>query len=131
MNAKLETIVVLQLLSLLKFLHFLVPNVVSPEKQTNHQCTMYPLNAWQHVANCACISSMNERQVVHNISSKKIISSVSRQKGLTGYCFKYIDRPFCLKAYNMHSLHENIVIRNLMCLTLAALYYLYLDGHRF
>ena len=26
-------------------------------------------------------------------------SSVWRQKGLTGYCFKYIDRPFCLQAY--------------------------------
>ena len=25
-----------------------------------------------------------------------IILSVQRQKGLTGYCFKYIDRPFCL-----------------------------------
>ena len=24
--------------------------------------------------------------------------SVWRQKGLTGYCFKYIDRPFCLRA---------------------------------
>ena len=26
----------------------------------------------------------------------KTISSVWRRKGLTGYCFKYIDRPFCL-----------------------------------
>ena len=24
------------------------------------------------------------------------------QKGLTGYCFKYIDRPFCLQADELH-----------------------------
>ena len=24
--------------------------------------------------------------------------SARRQKGLTGYCFKYIDRPFCLQT---------------------------------
>ena len=27
---------------------------------------------------------------------QKLISAAWRQKGLTGYCFKYIDRPFCL-----------------------------------
>ena len=26
------------------------------------------------------------------------ISSAWRQKGITGYCFKYIDRPFCLRT---------------------------------
>ena len=26
------------------------------------------------------------------------LSSARRQKGLTGYCFKYIDRPFCLQT---------------------------------
>ena len=25
-------------------------------------------------------------------------SQEQKQKGLTGYCFKYIDRPFCLRA---------------------------------
>ena len=29
-------------------------------------------------------------------------SSVRRQKGLTGYCFKYIDRHFCLQAYEIN-----------------------------
>ena len=29
-------------------------------------------------------------------------SSARRQKGLTGYCFKYIDRPFCLQANDLH-----------------------------
>ena len=27
-----------------------------------------------------------------------ISSSAGRQKGLTGYCFKYIERPFCLQT---------------------------------
>ena len=30
-----------------------------------------------------------------------LISSAWRQKGLTGYCFKYIDRPFCLQSDDM------------------------------
>ena len=25
-------------------------------------------------------------------------SSAQRQKGLSGYCFKYVDRPFCLQT---------------------------------
>ena len=29
-------------------------------------------------------------------------SLVRRQKGLTGYCFKYTDRPFCLRADKLH-----------------------------
>ena len=29
------------------------------------------------------------------------ISSAWRQEGLTGYCFKYIDRPFCFRANDM------------------------------
>ena len=28
----------------------------------------------------------------------KTMLSAHRQKGLTGYCFKYIDRPFCLQT---------------------------------
>ena len=33
---------------------------------------------------------------VYNEYDLDIKSSAWRQKGLTGYCFKYIDRPFCL-----------------------------------
>ena len=33
-----------------------------------------------------------------NVSWQEHCSSVRRQKGLTGYCFKYTDRPFCLRA---------------------------------
>ena len=29
-------------------------------------------------------------------------SSVRRQKDLTGYCFKYIDRPYCLRTDDMY-----------------------------
>ena len=32
-----------------------------------------------------------------------IISAARRQKGLTGYCFKYIDRPFCLRTGDLLS----------------------------
>ena len=28
-------------------------------------------------------------------------SSARRQKGLTSYCFKYVDGPFCLRTDNM------------------------------
>ena len=36
--------------------------------------------------------------IYHDIFSKSL---VRRQKGLTGYCFKYIDRPFCLPSDEM------------------------------
>ena len=32
------------------------------------------------------------------------ILSARRQRGLTGYCFKYIDRPSCLQTDDMHLL---------------------------
>ena len=35
--------------------------------------------------------------------------SARRQKGLTGYCFKYIDRPFCLWTDNLYWLKCNRV----------------------
>ena len=31
-------------------------------------------------------------------------TSVRRQKGLTAYCYKYIDRPFCLRTDKMYKL---------------------------
>ena len=31
-------------------------------------------------------------------------SSAWRQKDLTGYCFKYIDRPFCLRTDELYVL---------------------------
>ena len=34
-------------------------------------------------------------------------TSVQRQKGLTGYCFNYIDRPFCLQT-NEHCLFTDL-----------------------
>ena len=37
------------------------------------------------------LHAMNQTTNVFN-------SSARRQKGLTGYCFKYTDRPFCLQA---------------------------------
>ena len=37
------------------------------------------------------------------------ISSARRQKGLTGFCFKYIDRPFCLQTNDLN-IAMNIVI---------------------
>ena len=33
-----------------------------------------------------------------NVSIYQSISLVWRQKGLTGYCFKYTDKPLCLQA---------------------------------
>ena len=33
--------------------------------------------------------------------------SVQRQKGLTGYCFKYTDRPFCLRTDEMQWAHKS------------------------
>ena len=41
----------------------------------------------------------DHRTITHLISS--ITSSALRQKGLTGCCFKYIDRPFCLRTDDM------------------------------
>ena len=32
------------------------------------------------------------------INQTKIMSSAQRQKGLTGYCFKFTDRPFCFRS---------------------------------
>ena len=39
----------------------------------------------------------------------KHMSSAWRQKGLTGYCFKYIDRPFCLRT------DDFVVVDQLIC----------------
>ena len=36
--------------------------------------------------------------VSHISNVSKTILSARRQKGLTEYCFKYIDRPFCLRT---------------------------------
>ena len=33
---------------------------------------------------------------------RKESRQLGRQKGLTGYCFKYIDRPFCLQSDEVH-----------------------------
>ena len=41
-----------------------------------------------------------------NVEVLYLISFVRRQKGLTGYCFKYTDRPFCLRASDMLIGHE-------------------------
>ena len=43
------------------------------------------------------------------------ISLVQRQKGLTGYCFKYIDRPFCLQTDDVLSpsrVFASLLVRN-------------------
>ena len=45
-------------------------------------------------------STANEQSTfgkhVNNGSECNVMSSARRQKGLTGYCFKDIGRPFCL-----------------------------------
>ena len=47
----------------------------------------------------------------------KYISSVRRQKGLTGYCFTYIDRPFCLRTDDfcavVFHVFENFILKQL------------------
>ena len=45
-----------------------------------------------------------------SISEVTITSSVRRQKGLPGYCFKYTDRYFCLRTDDMCLWHGNINI---------------------
>ena len=40
--------------------------------------------------------------------SQKHSSSVWRQKGLTGYCFKYTDRPFCLQTDELPTNEEEL-----------------------
>ena len=40
-----------------------------------------------------CENTTRLSMLLHNSSS-----SAQRQKGLTGNCFKYIDRPFCLQT---------------------------------
>ena len=42
----------------------------------------------------------------------KMLTSVWRQKGLTGYCFKYTDRPFCLRT---DALELSILIKQTFC----------------
>ena len=37
-----------------------------------------------------------------NVWILKKTSSAGRQKGLTGYCFKCIDRPFCLQTDDIY-----------------------------
>ena len=39
-------------------------------------------------------------------SNDSCISSAWRQMGLTGYCFKFIDRPFCIQGDNLMLLTE-------------------------
>ena len=42
------------------------------------------------------------------------VSSTRRQKVLTGYCFKYIDRPFCLRTDGLcHACFITITLRRL------------------
>ena len=44
---------------------------------------------------------MHQQQLFSTIHNYTLHSpSVRRQKGLTGYCFKYADRPFCLRTDN-------------------------------
>ena len=50
--------------------------------------------------------NMYKKQYFQNVfsfvvNSKLLISSAQRQKGLTGYCFKYRDRPFCLQTNDL------------------------------
>ena len=48
---------------------------------------------------CGC--SLGSPQVGSSKSIVMYISSAGRQKGLTGYCFKYIDRSFYLQTDDM------------------------------
>ena len=45
-----------------------------------------------------------------------IILSVWKQKGLIGYCFKYIDKPFCLRANDMQVCYSKVLMDDLLCL---------------
>ena len=55
-----------------------------------------------------------------------IMSSAWRQKGLTGYCFKYTDRPFCLRTNNVISDNrENISVCFHMQIIVAIVLFIY------
>ena len=49
----------------------------------------------------AYISNKKHTPIYPCLHFEYSISSVRRQKGLTGYCFKYTDRPFCLQANDL------------------------------
>ena len=54
---------------------------------------------WTDISACFSISATTfGRGSSSMMFGNKIYSSVWRQKGLTGYCLKYVDRPFCLQA---------------------------------
>ena len=48
-------------------------------------------------------------------------SSAGRQKGLTGYCFKFIDRPFCLETDDLYFMYLNRKNRYLMSIEVKSI----------
>ena len=60
---------------------------------------------------CALGHSLVRQALMHSC-----ISSGQRQKSLTGYCFEYIDRPFCLQTDDLFS-HLLISTRMETCYT--------------
>ena len=59
---------------------------------------LLPDRNFPHCIYCAMSKSPHKIQHIEAAhSAPKLMSSTWRQKGLTGYCFKYTDRPFCLR----------------------------------
>ena len=64
-----------------------------------------PGNHHLHVAAIDHCEPRHDINMAHSISLINVArnnSSAQRQKGLTGYCVKYIDRPFCLGTDALH-----------------------------
>ena len=54
-----------------------------------------------HIQKLSTVHNIHQQPNVHLINPYKARtnnSSAWRQKGLTAYCLKYIDRPFCLQT---------------------------------
>ena len=67
-----------------------------------------------------------EKLIIHFVESShfaECISSVWRQKVLTGYCFKYTDIPFCLRTDEILLLYYKENSCDNLCSVCAYLHY--------